>query len=158
MATNSTPFSPWLEAIGPINIRFLKSIQIFATTFGPILIGCIPRINRLWGGVFATKTQSNKSARPICLLVSRRPRKQDTRVWPGRIGIEVVEDLNLVIDNTSLPLDNEAQVRVKAYVNNSQRYLERKLGMSVLLGPFATKLNICWSPLTRLFLMEKNLA
>lgn len=158
-ATNSTPFSQWLEAIGPINIRFLKSIQIVATTFGPILIGCIPRINRPWREVFATLRLRATSLRDLSVYWCHEDRGNKIRVC-DQLASELKgwEDLNLVIDNSTLPFDNKAQERVKAYVNNSQRFLEKKLGIPVLLGPFATELKICLSPSTRLILKEKNLA
>lgn len=50
------------------------------------------------------------------------------------------EELNLVIDNSTLPRTHEAQRRVIAYVIHSQSYLEKKLGIPVLLGPIASEL------------------
>lgn len=145
-ATNSAPFSQWLEAIGPINIRFLKSIQIVATrTFGPILIGCIPQINRPWGGVFATLRLRATSLRDLSVYWCHEDRGNKIRVC-NQLASELNgwEDLNLVIDNSTLPSTSEAQERVKGYVINSQNNLEKKLGIPVLLGPIATRLNLCF--------------
>lgn len=50
------------------------------------------------------------------------------------------EELNLVIDNSTLPRTYEAQRRVIAYVIYSKSYLVKKLGIPVLLGPIASEL------------------
>lgn len=140
-AINSTPFSLWLEAIGPINIQFLKSIQIVATTFGPILIGCIPRINGPWGGVLRYLRHRATSLRDLSVYWCHEDRGNKIRVC-NQLALELNgwEELNLVIDNSSLPRTYEAQRRVIAYVIYSQSYLEKKLGIPVLLGPIASEL------------------
>lgn len=140
-AINSTPFFQWLEAIGPINIQFLKSIQIVATTFGPILIGCIPRINGPWGGVLRTLRHRATSLGDLSVYWCHEDRGNKIRVC-NQLALELNgwEELNLAIDNSSLPRTYEAQRRVIAYVIYSQSYLEKKLGIPVLLGPIASEL------------------
>lgn len=137
--------------LGPLTSDFsLKSIQIVATrTFGPILIGCIPQINRPWGGVFATLRLRATSLRDLSVYWCHEDRGNKIRVC-NQLASELNgwEDLNLVIDNSTLPCTYEAQERVRGYVINSRNNLERKLGIPVLLGPIATRLNICWSPAT----------
>lgn len=140
-AINSTPFSQWLEAIGPVNIQFLKSVHIVATTFGPILIGCIPRINRPWGGVLRTLRHRATSLQDLSVYWCHEDRGNKIRVC-NQLALELNgwEELNLVIDNSTLPPTYEAQRRVLGFVKYSQTYLEKKLGAPVLLGPIASQL------------------
>lgn len=140
-AVNSSPFSQWLEAIGPINIQFLKSIQIVATTFGPIVIGCIPRIYPPWGGVLRTLRHRATSLRDLSVYWCHEDRGNKIRVC-DQLALELNgwEELNLVIDNSTLPRTDGARRRVIAYVSCSQSYLEKKLGMPVLLGPIVSEL------------------
>lgn len=140
-AINSTPFSQWLEAIGPVNIQFLKSVHIIATTFGPILIGCIPRINRPWGGVLRTLRHKATSLRDLSVYWCHEDRGNKIRVC-DQLALELIgwQELNLVIDNSTLPRTHEGQRRVIACVKKSQAFLEKRLGIPVLLGPVASEL------------------
>lgn len=140
-AINSTPFSQWLEAIGPINIQFLKSVHIIATTFGPILVGCIPQINRPWGIVLRTLRQKAINLRDLSVYWCHEDRGNKIRVC-DQLAFELIgwDELNLVIDNSALPRTYEGQRRVIASVRKSQALLEKKLGIPVLLGPVASEL------------------
>lgn len=140
-AINSTLFSQWLEAIGSVNIQFLKSVQIVATTFSPILIGCISRVNRPWGQFLHTLKQRATSLGHLSIYWCHEDRGNKIRVC-DQLALELNrwEELNLVIDNPALPLTYEVQRRVISFVNYSQTFLEKKLGIPVLLGPIASEL------------------
>ena len=140
-AINSSPFSQWLEAIGPVNIQFLKSVHIIAATFGPILIGCIPRINRPWGEVLRTLRHKATSLRDLSVYWCHEDRGNKIRVC-DQLALELSgwQELNLVIDNSTLPRTYEGQRRVISCVKKSQAFLEKRLGIPVLLGPVASEL------------------
>lgn len=141
-ASNSTLFAQWLEAIGPVNIQFLKSVHVVATTFGPILIGRIPRTNAPWGGVLRTLRQRATSLRVLSVYWSHEDRGNKIRVR-NQLALELNgwEELKLVIGDSTLPRTHEAQHRVIELLKTSQTYLEEKLGVPVLLGPIPSERN-----------------
>lgn len=139
-AINSTPFSQWLEAIGSVNIQFLKSVHIIATTFGPVMIGR-NKISRPWGGVLRTLRHKATNLRDLSVCWCHEDRGNKIRVR-DQLELELTgwQGLNLVIDNSAFPHTYEGQHHVITNVRKSQALLERKLGIPVLLGPVASEL------------------